>query len=374
MKFLFVVQGEGREHCSQALAMEEMLLRNGHDVIEILVGKSSHKPLPGFFNRDVQSPVKWFLSPNLLPAPGKPWWYMSKKIFLSTLDIPEYIRSLRYIHQRILNSEADMVLNFYEPLAGLLYGLIPQSIPCVCIGHEYLYLNREIALEVNSPCKLSFLRFLTSITCMGATKCLGLSVEELPDDWGNRITVVPPLLRQEITSLRPEKASFVHGYLGRCDQIRPLMEFHTRHLEIPMHLFRKKSDAPLIREIDESLFLHQFDEISYMNYLSECSFSINTGSYESICETMYLGKPFIIMPGNIIQKCNAFLAVCAGGGTIAIGDTHEPLLYLKNSEAQHQNFIKWVDKAEKIILQELEEVKERDPLYRTKKALSPILP
>ncbi|NDV58600.1 glycosyltransferase family protein [Bacteroides sp. 519] len=360
MKFLFVVQGEGREHCSQALALEEILLRNGHDVVEILVGKSSYKPLPGFFNRDVQSPVKWFLSPNILPAPGKSWWYMSKKMFLSVLDIPEYVRSMRYIYQRIVNSEADMVLNFYEPLSGLLYGFMPQSIPSVCIGHEYLYLNRELALDINSPYKLSFLRFLTSVTCMGSSKCLGLSVEEVPDDWGNRIAVVPPLLRQEIMSLQPEKAEkgdFVHGYLGRNNQIRPLMEFHTRHPEIPMHLFRKKRDAIQTCEIDKSLFLHQFDEINYLNYLAECKISVNTGSYESICETMYLGKPFIIMPGNIIQKCNAFLAACAGGGTIAVGNTHEPLLYLKNSEVQHQNFVKWVNKSEQIILQELEEVR-----------------
>ena len=41
MKFLFIVQGEGRGHFTQALAMEEMLLRNGHEVVEILVGKSN---------------------------------------------------------------------------------------------------------------------------------------------------------------------------------------------------------------------------------------------------------------------------------------------------------------------------------------------
>lgn len=40
MKFLFIVQGEGRGHFTQALAMEEMLLRNGHEVVEILVGKA----------------------------------------------------------------------------------------------------------------------------------------------------------------------------------------------------------------------------------------------------------------------------------------------------------------------------------------------
>ena len=51
MKFLFIVQGEGRGHLTQAITLEEMLLRNGHEVVEVLVGESSSRILPGFFNR-----------------------------------------------------------------------------------------------------------------------------------------------------------------------------------------------------------------------------------------------------------------------------------------------------------------------------------
>lgn len=50
MKFLFIVQGEGRGHLTQAITLEEMLLRNGHEVVEVLVGESSSRILPGFFN------------------------------------------------------------------------------------------------------------------------------------------------------------------------------------------------------------------------------------------------------------------------------------------------------------------------------------
>ena len=48
MKFLFIVQGEGRGHFTQAITLEDMLLRNGHQVVEVLVGKSSSRTLPGF--------------------------------------------------------------------------------------------------------------------------------------------------------------------------------------------------------------------------------------------------------------------------------------------------------------------------------------
>lgn len=61
MKFLFIVQGEGRGHLTQAITLEEILRRNGHEVVEVLVGKSSSRRLPGFFNRNIHAPVKRFV-------------------------------------------------------------------------------------------------------------------------------------------------------------------------------------------------------------------------------------------------------------------------------------------------------------------------
>ena len=36
MKFLFIVQGEGRGHLTQAITLENILLRNGHEVDVLL--------------------------------------------------------------------------------------------------------------------------------------------------------------------------------------------------------------------------------------------------------------------------------------------------------------------------------------------------
>ena len=68
MKYLFIVQGEGRGHLTQAIAMEDILRRNGHEVVEVLVGKSNNRQLPRFFNRSIHAPIKRFESPNFLPT------------------------------------------------------------------------------------------------------------------------------------------------------------------------------------------------------------------------------------------------------------------------------------------------------------------
>lgn len=91
MKFLFIVQGEGRGHFTQAITLEDMLLRNGHEVVEVLVGKSSSRTLPGFFNRSIQAPVKRFTSPNFLPTTENKRANLKKSFVYNLIRTPEYL-------------------------------------------------------------------------------------------------------------------------------------------------------------------------------------------------------------------------------------------------------------------------------------------
>ena len=66
MKYLFIVQGEGRGHLTQAISLSQMLRRHGHEVVEVLVGKSSNREIPAFFLEKIGAKVKTFASPSLL--------------------------------------------------------------------------------------------------------------------------------------------------------------------------------------------------------------------------------------------------------------------------------------------------------------------
>jgi putative glycosyltransferase len=143
MKFLFIVQGEGRGHLTQAITLEEILRRNGHEVVEVLVGKSSSRRLPGFFNRNIHAPVKRFVSPNFLPTPANKRVSLMRSVAYNLVKLPVYINSINYIRQRIEASGADRVINFYELLTGLTYFLFRPSVPQICIGHQYLFLHKS---------------------------------------------------------------------------------------------------------------------------------------------------------------------------------------------------------------------------------------
>lgn len=49
MKILFIVQGEGRGHLTQAISMERLLRSNGHEVVEVLVGKVNPDDFRDFY-------------------------------------------------------------------------------------------------------------------------------------------------------------------------------------------------------------------------------------------------------------------------------------------------------------------------------------
>lgn len=68
MKILFIIQGEGRGHLTQALSLRQKLTDEGHQVVGVLVGKSPARRLPDFFSKKIEAPVYPFESPNFLPS------------------------------------------------------------------------------------------------------------------------------------------------------------------------------------------------------------------------------------------------------------------------------------------------------------------
>ncbi len=125
IKVLFVVQGEGRGHLTQAIAMEDLLRRNGHEVVEVLVGKSNSCSLPGFFNRNIKAPIKRFLSPNFLPTPANKRVCLFRSVAYNVTRIPTYIHVIVPAAEIFLTiSNLVKAEYIYVPVIGLADGII----------------------------------------------------------------------------------------------------------------------------------------------------------------------------------------------------------------------------------------------------------
>ena len=356
MKYLFIVQGEGRGHLTQALTLEEILRRNGHEVVEVLVGKSSSRTLPGFFNRNIQAPVKRFLSPNFMPAPDNKRADLKKSFVYNLIHLPEYFRSMCYINQRIRETGAEVVINFYELLTGLTYAFFRPSVPYICIGHQYLFLHRDFQFPNKSPVQLWMLRFFTRMTALRSSKKLALSFREMERDDEHQIVVVPPLIRREITAIQPEEGNYIHGYMVNAGFADTVESFHTMHPEVPLRFFWDKTETEEVVRVDETLSYHQIDDVKFLNGMAGCRAYATTAGFESICEAMYLGKPVLMVPAHIEQDCNAHDAMRAGAGIISDSFDLKPLLRFAGTYSPNRTFVRWVRSGERRIILELEKL------------------
>jgi hypothetical protein len=64
MRFLFLIQGEGRGHLTQALSFAGILRSEGHQLCGVVVGKSPRRNLPEFFIQKIGVEVTAVESPN----------------------------------------------------------------------------------------------------------------------------------------------------------------------------------------------------------------------------------------------------------------------------------------------------------------------
>lgn len=354
MKVLFIVQGEGRGHLTQAITMEGLLRRNGHEVVEVLVGKSNFRHLPGFFNRSIHAPVKRFLSPNFLPTPANKRVSLSRSVAYNFIKAPSYLRSIHYIHQRIQETGAELVINFYELLTGLTYLLYRPSVPQISIGHQYLFLHRDFEFPDKGRGSLWLLRFFTRLTCIGASQKLALSFRDMEDDEHARIRVVPPLLRREVLSCEGMEGDYLHGYMVNSGFGENIKAWHGEHPQVPLHFFWDKPDETEVCKVDDTLSFHQIDDVKFLRYMAGCKAYATTAGFESVCEAMYLGKPLLMVPAHIEQDCNAYDAARTGAGIVSDGFDLQKLLDFSESYKPDAQFRYWVRSCDRRIMNYIE--------------------
>ncbi len=354
MKFLFIVQGEGRGHLTQALTLEDMLLRNGHKVVEILVGKSSSRSLPNFFKQNVHAEIKRFMSPNFLPTPQNKRVKLGRSILYNILKSPEYINSMLFIKHRIEESGAETVINFYELLTGLTYTFMPPHIPYICIGHQYLFLHSKFGFPDKQPTELALLRFFTRMTSIRSRARLALSFYNMGEDKKNNIIVIPPLLRKEVFNHQPKQEDFILGYMVNAGFAENVHDYHNRQPQTCLQFFWDRNDVEEETQIDDTLTFHRINDIKFLDMMSRCKAYASTAGFESICEAMYLGKPVLMVPAHIEQDCNGYDAMRAGAGIISNTFDLDTLQDFAKTYHPNKEFVYWTRSCEFRLLSILE--------------------
>jgi uncharacterized protein (TIGR00661 family) len=354
-RFLFIVQGEGRGHLTQAISLADMLRRHGHEVVEVLVGKSHSRELPDFFREKMNTSIRIYDAPSFIFGNNKKHIDMVKTFLYnaSPQKLKKYGDSIELIHNRIKEQAPDIVINFYEILPGFTQLRFRIDVPFVNIGHQYMLRHPDY---VNGRGDQLMVLRLHSILCsIGATKILALSFYPMKSHVRERVTVVPPLLRKEVLELTPSTGDYILGYMLNQGYENEIRAWHKKHPEVKLHFFWDKKDAPAELVVDDTLTLHTIDDELFLKYMAGCRGYITTAGFESVCEALYLDKPVMMIPAHIEQEVNAADALSIHGGITGNKFDLSRLLEYMDKERTFQAaaFQEWIRSAENVFIGQL---------------------
>ncbi len=291
MKYMFIVQGEGRGHITQCLAVKELIEKHGHEVCCVLVGNMHKKSIPDFFKSSFSCKIAEIRSPSFVYDVGVNMW---KTGIVNLLYIPKYILSLKRIRRFIHKFKPDVVINFYEPLFGLYRLLGGECNKSFAIGHQFMFLHPNYVANKSNEKKLELIGGKLYTKLVGyKSKKLALSIsKEYPVD---EITVVPPILREDIFKGTSINEGFVLIYsLTRSYGKSFLME-SPQHIKY--EVFTEKfwpNDSDIMKF--GNITFNKLDGKKFIDYMKRCEMVVCTAGFETASESSYLGKKVMVIP------------------------------------------------------------------------------
>lgn len=344
MKYIFIVQGEGRGHMTQAISLFQILSENGHEVSHVIVGKSKRRELPKFFSDQIDCPITQLESPNFVTDKHNKSVSVFNTLTSNLRKYRTFLGSVNQIDSIVKEEKPDTVINFYDFLGGLYFLLKRPKVGHIAIAHQFLLNHSEFEFPKGRFYDKSSLLNGNRLAAFRTDKILALSFQKMRDEGNRKLFVVPPLLREKVKAQKPANGDHFLVYMvnhGYSDEVKA---FHSRHPEIPIHCFWDKRDEPAELKVDDTLTFHQLDDEKFIRFMATCKGYLTTAGFESVCEAMYLGKPILMVPveGHYEQACNALDAKKAGAGVSSeIFDLEVLLDYLPRHKDVGNEFRDW---------------------------------
>ncbi len=358
MKFIFIVQGEGRGHMTQAISLFQLLKSEGHEIQHVIVGKSRRRELPSFFVKNIEAPITQLASPNFVTDRNSKSVSIFKTLVVNLARLPIYLRSIRKIDSIVKQENPHTIVNFYDFLSGLYFLVKNPKVRHVAIAHQFLLNHSTFEFPKGRIYDRFSLLAGNRFAGFRAKNLLCLSFQDMQDEPKRRLTVVPPLLRKEVKNQAVSRDAFFLVYMVNHGYSEQVKAFHKEHPDIALHCFWDKKDAPNELQIDENLTFHRLDDQKFIDFMSSCKGYLSTAGFESICEAMYMGKPVLMVPvkGHFEQSCNALDAKKAGAGISSENfDLTLLLEYLPTYKEVKDEFQAWCAKTDQLFLQNLTE-------------------
>jgi uncharacterized protein (TIGR00661 family) len=297
------------------MAVKEMAEAAGHQIVAVTLGASAQRPMPAYFASAMKMPVR--------QLPTLEFKYKNNRAVSNTATLlgvfhklPKYFRILRQLDDIVHETQPDVIINFFEPMAAFYAITRRRRPPVVAIGHQFMFQHPGYVRAPHLWKQLFSMKLYTRLLGARATK-LALSLYEVPDLPKKRIIVGPPILRKQLFQLKANPdGEFVLVYLlnhGYADQI---IHWSGNNPRTKLHCFYDKPGAPPEFQHSPALTFHQLDGEKFLRMMAECRHVVCTAGFESVGEAAWLGKPLFLVPveNHVEQQVNALDAQQFGLG------------------------------------------------------------
>ena len=230
--------------------------------------------------------------------------------------LPKYFRILRQLDGIVRETQPDVIINFFEPMAAFYAITRRKRPPVIAIGHQFMFQHPGYVRAPQLWKQLLSMKIYTRLLGARSTK-LALSLYAAPNLPEIRIVVGPPILRKQLFSLASNpNGDFVLVYLlnhGYADQIT---SWSAKNPQTKLHCFYDKPGAPAEFQHSPSLIFHRLDGEKFLQMMAECRHVVCTAGFESVSEAAWLGKPLFLVPveNHVEQQVNALDAEQFGLG------------------------------------------------------------
>ncbi len=293
MRLLFLVEGEGRGHMSQALAAREICDEVGYEVVGTLVSSDRARTMPGYFHAAFPE-VRLLHGPDVVYKDSRDIdWFAT--VARGVRRAPLYLAGAAVIDDAIRECKPDVVVSFYVHNIILLQAFFPKRAPILAVSHQNMmrhpvYPRRPGARFASAPVKI--------LTWTSSNRCHKLALSYYParDMPRRRIIVSPPLLRRKVRDLKPSAGEYVLVYLVNPGYRRDIERWHRAHPGVPLRCFYNRADIPECETVDRNLCFYRVHGDRFLEMMAGCRAVICTGGFQVVSEAAYLGKPALIVP------------------------------------------------------------------------------
>ena len=341
-KVLFFIQGEGRGHKTQAISFYEILKSTGEYSVEaVFVGVSKTRPNVELLGESLTCPINTFISPHLANINNKEVDNF-KTALNAVLDIPRYISSFFQIGEAISEYKPDLIVNFYDPLFGIYNFTMNCNCRVIHVGHQFMFLNPEYVKSQEYGLVRRAAELYTRLISTDGDR-LALSFYKADDIREKNVLVVPPLIREEVTSLVPSNEGFILVYLVNNGYRNEIIE-QRKLINREVHCFCEKYwPENLDTHVEGNVTFHSLNGKKFLSYMRRCFGVICTAGFETVSEAAYLGKRLVLVPveNHFEQELNALDAVKCGIGSFS--KTFNLTLFDKIRPPENSLFKSWAD-------------------------------